>query len=539
MVAVHALGHPNSPPPQTRWSRPGTGRGGEPPVPANVATPPLTTNCPNAPNAPTLAQGGASSLIVSWTAPATDATHAAATGYTLQSSPSGAGTWTTVSAATSPYTLTGLAPGAAFDVQIEALNANGVSAWSPTSTLTTAAAAPNTPAAPLLAQGTGGNLTVTWTAPAADGTHNAATAYALRSSPSGAGTWTIVSGVTSPYTLTGLAAGAAIDVQIEASNAAGTSAWSTTSTLTTATAAPNTPAAVSLAQGTGSNLTVTWTAPATDASHNVATAFALRSSPSGAGTWTTVTGVTSPYTVTGLAAGAAIDVQIEASNAGGTSAWSVTSTLTTASAGPYAPNAPVIASVTPPPDGTTGKLTVTWPAPAVDGTHGAATGYNLRTSPSGAGTWTTVSGVTSPYTLTGLTGATAIDVEAQATNAAASPGAWSAIVTGTTWGATVVAGNWVAATSQVHNTPVAPNGGAQMTATAAPTAVTGGSFAWSASNTVTPTSGLIAAGADGQTGGWGQWFSAPVTPGTYYLWMLPQGAGGTIGALVTSAITVS
>jgi hypothetical protein len=103
----------------------------------------------------------------------------------------------------------------------------------------------------------------------------------------------------------------------------------------------------------------------------------------------------------------------------------------------------------------------------------------------------------------------------------------------------VVPGNWVAATSQVHNSPVAPNGGAQMTATAAPTAVTAAAFAWSASNTVTPTSGLIAAGADGQSNGWGQWFSAPAFAGTYYLWMLPQGAGGTIGALVTSAITVS
>jgi titin len=486
-----------------------------------------------------LAQGSGGSLIVSWTAPATDATHTAATGYSLQSSPSGAGLWTAVSAVTSPFTLTGLTPGAAFDVQIEALNANGASAWSPISTLATAAAAPNTPGSPLLALGSGGTLTVTWTAPSTDATHGAATTFAVRSSPSGAGTWTTVAGVTSPYTLTGLAAGAAFDVQIQASNAAGASAWSATSTLTTATAAPNTPAGAALAQGTGSNLTVTWTAPATDSTHNAATAYTVQSSPSGAGTWTTVSGVTSPYTLTGLAAGAAIDVQIQASNAGGASAWSVISTLTTASAGPYAPNAPVIASVTPAPDGTTGKLIVTWPAPAIDGTHGAATGYNLRTSPSGAGTWTTVSGVTSPYTLTSLSGATAIDVEVQGTNAAASPGAWSAIVTGKTWGATVVPGGWVAATSQVHNTPVAPNGGAQMTATAGPTAVTAASFAWSASNTVMPTSGLVAAAADGQSNGWGQWFNAPATAGTYYLWMLAQNASTTIGALVTSAITVT
>jgi hypothetical protein len=303
---------------------------------------------------------------------------------------------------------------------------------------------------------------------------------------------------------------------------------------------PNTPGAPVLAQGSGSDLTVTWTAPPADSTHNAATGFNLRSSLSGVATWTIVSGVASPYDLSGLEADVAIDVQLQSSNATGTSGWSATSTLATASAGPYAPNVPVIASVAPPPDGTNSKLTVAWTAPAVDGTHGAATGYNLRTSPSGAAIWTAEANVTSPHTLTGLAGATAIDVEVQATNAAASPGAWSAVTTGTTWGCTVVPGNWVAATSQVHDTPVAPNGGVQMTATPAPTAVTAAAFAWSASNSTIPTTGLIAAPSDAQTDGWGQWFSAPVTAGSYYLWMLAQNAGGaTIGALVTSAITVS
>jgi hypothetical protein len=374
-----------------------------------------------------------------------------------------------------------------------------------------------------------------------DNTHGAATGFNLRSSPSGAGTWTTVSGVTSPYPVSGLAAGAAFDVQVQGSDVAGAGAWSATSTLTTAGPfAPNAPNAASLAQGTGSNLTVTWTAPAVDNTHGAATGFNLRSSPSGVGTWTTVSGVTSPYALSGLAAGAAFDVQVQGSDVAGAGAWSATSTLTTASAGPYAPNAPAIAGVAPPADGTNTKLTVTWTPPTVDANHGAASGYNLRYSPTGTGTWTTVSGVTSPYTITGLTGTAAFDVEVQGTNAAASPGPWSAIMTATTWGATVVPGSWSVATSQVHGASVAPNGGANLTATPAPTAATGASFAWSTSNTAIPTSGLIAAGADGQNNGWGQWFNAPATAGTYYLWMLAQGSGSvTIGALVTSAITVS
>ncbi len=238
--------------------------------------------------------------------------------------------------------------------------------------------APNTPNAASLAQGIGSDLTVICAGPTINSTHNAATGYNLRSSPSGAGIWSMVSGVTRPYTLIGLAAGAAFDVQVQSSNTAGTGAWSAISTLATATAIPNTPSAASLAQGAGSNLTVTWPASAIDSTHNAATGYNLRSSPSGAGTWTTVPGVTSPYTLTGLAAGVAIDVQVQSSNITGVCAGSVTSTLSTATAGTgaYAPNTPVIAGAAPPADGTTTKLTVIWTAPTVDGTHNAATGDN-------------------------------------------------------------------------------------------------------------------------------------------------------------------
>jgi hypothetical protein len=301
---------------------------------------------------------------------------------------------------------------------------------------------------------------------------------------------------------------------------------------------PNIPAAVALAQGTGGNLLVTWTPPATDGTHSAATSFNLWSSPTGAGTWTTVSAVISPYTLNGLNAGAAYDVEVQAANTAGTSAWSTTTTLTTAAAGPTAPNAPAIASVAPRSDGTATNLAVIWTAPATDATHSAATGYNLRTSPTGAGTWTTVTGVASPYTVTGLAGAVAIDVEVQATNTAGS-GAWSSIMTARTWGATVAPGSWVAASTQAHGTSVTPNGGVNMFAVAAPATVTGASFAWSASASVVPTTGLNAATGDGQTNGWGQYFSAPATAGTYYLWLFAQGASGTIGALVTSAITVT
>ncbi len=508
-----------------------------------------TPQVANAPAAASLSQGSGTTVTVSWAPPATDSSHGAATGFNLRYSPSGLGTWTSVPGVSSPYTLSGLAASTAYDVQVQGMNAGGAGAWSPTSTLTTANAGPYPPGAPALAQGSGSNLTVVWTPPSVDGTHSTATSYNVRYSPSGAGAWTTESNVSSPLTLTGLAAGAAYDVQVQSANGAGASAWSASSTLTTVAAGltiPNTVGAASLAQGTGSNLTVTWTASATDATHGAASSYNLRYSPAGASTWTTVSGVTSPYTLTGLTAAAAYNVQVQSANAAGSAAWSATSTLTTAAAAATgvtatsAPNAPAIASVAPPPTGTNSQLTVTWMAPATDSTHGAATGYNLRYSPSGANTWTTVTGVSSPYTLSGLTGATAIDVEVQGVNGASSAGAWSGIMTGTTWGATVVPGGWTAAAAQTHGANVAPNGGVQSVVVPAPTAVTGVNFVWASSASTIPTTGFIAAGADGQTNGWGQYMTAPATAGIYYLWTLVEGAGGaTIGALVTSAITVS
>lgn len=398
---------------------------------------------------------------------------------------------------------------------------------------------PNAPQSVSLTQGPGSNLTVTWAAPALDNEHSAATRFNVRFSPAGAGAWTLRASAVSPLVLGDLPAGAAVDVQVQSENAVGTSPWSGVCTLATAVATPNTPAPPSLAQGTGGELIVSWTVPAPDNAHGAAAMFNLRSSTTGTAGWMTQLNVTSPYALSGLAPGVAVDVQIQAVNDAGASGWSSTSTLATAS-GSAAPNAPSITTVLAPADGTATKLTVTWTAPAADSSHSSASGYNLRHRTQSGGSWSTVSDVTSPYTITGLAGGTVIDIEIQAVNAAGSPSAWSGIVTGVTWGATVAPGNWTAEDTQVHSASVAPFGGVQLTAAAAPTEVTGAAFAWSGSGTVLPTANLITAGPDGQTNGWGQYFNAPATPGTYYLWMLAQGSGdAVIGALVSPAITVT
>ena len=324
MSVVHALGHPSSPPPQTRWVQPLHGHAGTPHR--------LAMAMPNTPAAPVLVQGTGSNLTVTWTAPAVDSTHNAATGSTCDPAPPAPAVGRPCRGH-QPIQPVRLAAGAAIDVQVQSLNAgrhervvghqhahHGHTGRSP-----------NAPAAASLAQGTGSNLTVTWTAPAVDGTHNAATGYQPAIQPLRRRHLDDRVGCHQPVHPVRLGSRRGDRRAGAGPNAAGTSAWSATSTLTTADRRTRIrPSAASLAQGTGSDLTVTWTAPAVDSTHNAATGYNLRSSPSGAGTWTTVSGVTSPYNLSGLAAAAAIDVQVQSSNAAGTSAWSATSTLTTA-----------------------------------------------------------------------------------------------------------------------------------------------------------------------------------------------------------------
>ncbi len=115
---------------------------------------------------------------------------------------------------------------------------SGGSAVPKDDTAAPAAMPPNAPGIPVLAQGIGSDLIVTWTAPTVDPGHGAATGFLLRHAPAGAETWTIVPDVDAPYQLSDLPSAAAIDVQLQAINGGGLSMWSATASLTTGVTSP-------------------------------------------------------------------------------------------------------------------------------------------------------------------------------------------------------------------------------------------------------------------------------------------------------------
>lgn len=283
---------------------------------------------PTAPSAPTglATTGGANQVTISWAAVA------GATSYNVYySTTSGAGTsGTKIAGATSPYVQTGLSAGTTYYYVVTAVNAVGESAASSQASVATNAPPPALPAAPTGVTATGGTnqVTVSWTAV------SGATSYNIYwSTTSGKGlTGTKITGATSPYLQSGLAASTAYYYVVTAVNSAGEGPISTQATATTATPAPVIPAAPMGVMATGgtNQVTLSWSAVSGATSYNVYYATTSGSGTSG----TKIAGATSPYVQTGLAAGTAYYYVVTAVNSAGESAASAQATATTAAAAP-------------------------------------------------------------------------------------------------------------------------------------------------------------------------------------------------------------
>ena len=170
---------------------------------------------------------------MSWTAPSDNG--AAIDDYDVRSRQAG-GSWTqlsdTVKSTSTRATITGLANGTAYEVQVRAGNSVGDGPWSASATGTpvAAASAPSAPSAPTLTAGDG-QLGVSWTAPIDNGA--AIDDYDVRYRPSG-GSWTelpdTVKSTATRATITGLTNGTTYEVQVRAGNSVGDGPWSASAT---------------------------------------------------------------------------------------------------------------------------------------------------------------------------------------------------------------------------------------------------------------------------------------------------------------------
>ena len=306
---------------------------------------------PGKPAAPTVTAASATSLTVTWSAPANDGPAITDYDYRHRTSPDGSWTEVTDTAITAlSATITGLADGTSYDVQVRATNDEGTGDWSDSGTESTDAnAAPSFDSSATFS--TAENQTVAGTVRASDSdTDDNITGYAL------------TGGADRAFFSIGATSGAltfdaapnfedAKDIEsVDPANAAGNNQYvvvvtatsgaverekTATQTITVTVTdaggeAPGKPAAPNVSAASATSLTVTWSAPANDGPAITDYDYRHRTSPDGSWTEVTDTAITAlSATITGLADGTAYDVQVRATNDEGTGDWSDSGTDST------------------------------------------------------------------------------------------------------------------------------------------------------------------------------------------------------------------
>ena len=287
------------------------------------------------PSAPTgvAVTSGTGKVTVEWTAPA--ANGSPITSYTVQAYDSAgnavSGATCTISAPTTTCDVTSnLAAGSSYTFKVVATNAAGTGSASTASTSAAINAAPSVPRN-VTATSSNGSATVSWDAPS-DNRGSAVTGYTVTAYTSGnvvAGTCTATA-PTETCSVTGLTNGDAYTFKVTATNGIGTSAQSNASSTVTPSTVPGAPTAVIASAGDAS-ASISFTAPANNGGSAI-TGYTVTAS-NGA----TVSGTSSPITITGLTNDTAYTFTVKATNTNGDSVASAASV----SATPKANSAPL------------------------------------------------------------------------------------------------------------------------------------------------------------------------------------------------------
>jgi hypothetical protein len=312
------------------------------------------------------------------------------------------------------YAVTGLTPGTTYYYRVRAYNSGGSSPFSNTDSVTTVPLAPTLASPANGATGISRTPTLSWNA------SSGATAYNLQVSYYTNFYWSVVdqTGITSTsYAVAfGLDFNTTYYWHVNATNASGTSAWSTAWSFVTGSPPPLAPTLVSPsdgANGTSTNPTLSWNASSGATSYRVQVSTNTSFSP----TFVDQDGITATsYSVIGLTGNTTYYWHVNARNAGGTSAWSPTWSFTPVLS---PPSAPTLAF---PSNGATGMSTS--PTLGWNATSGAPS-YHIQVSKGSGKIDVDVSGITATsFTVNGLAGSTTYFWHVSGSNAAGSS-SWS------------------------------------------------------------------------------------------------------------------
>ena len=337
-----------------------------------------------------------------------------------------------------------------------------------TVTVTDADEPPLAPAAPTVtpANATPTQLSVSWTAPTNTGKPPISD-YDVQYRAGTTGNFTDAGydGTGTSTTLTGLTQGTAYQVQVRATNAEGTSAWSASGTATTAANSAPTFSSSTTTFSVAENSTTVTTATATDADSGDAVGYTISGGADSAkfsinASNGTVTFASAPdfenptdvqsTTPMNAAGNNVYVVTVTATSGAGARALSVSKTLIVTVTNVEPPGKPATPTVT---EMTTTSVTIRWTPPPNTGP--AITGYDMRHRQGSTGSWSTASrdATQARAIFTGLTQNASYEIQVRATNAEGT-GPWSDAVTAVPQANTAPVFSSSAAVSVAENTPV-------------------------------------------------------------------------------------
>lgn len=230
--------------------------------PSNSITTSSPTTVPDAPTSVTATSTGATTANVSFTAPASDG-GATITSYTATSSPGGI-TGSIFQAGSGTIAMTGLNAGTAYTFTVTATNSAGTGSASSASNSVTTVGAPSYPTS-VVATTTGKRSAIVSFGAPSSNNGSVVTSYTATSAPGGI-TQTLTQATGGTFTFDGLQPGTAYTFAVTATNAIGTSAAVTSSSITTTPLVVASLSALSFVDdGTGTGGKIVWAGTSIDA----------------------------------------------------------------------------------------------------------------------------------------------------------------------------------------------------------------------------------------------------------------------------------
>ncbi|HUR67768.1 MAG TPA: fibronectin type III domain-containing protein [Candidatus Thermoplasmatota archaeon] len=352
--------------------------------------------------------GGSGSATLTWT-PASNGGSALTSYRIYVGTSSGGGTLvaSTGSGANTSFVVNSLTNGVTYYFTVVAVNAVGDSAAS--NEVSGAPAA--VPSAPGTLSATKGNQSVSlsWSAPSSNGGSAIVNYYVYRGTSSGGTTFLgATGGSNTTFVVNSLTNGQAYFFNVTAVNAVGQGSTSNEATATPSTT-PNPPASLSATAG-NAQVSLSWSAPASNGGSAITGYTIYRGTSSGGATFLATIGTNTSFVAAGLTNGQAYFFNVTAINANGQSSSSNEATATPSTTA----GAPQSLSAT---KGDT-LVQLSWSAPASNG-GSAVTSYNIyRGTASGATTFlATTGGANTTFVVNSLTNGVAYFFNVTAVNA--------------------------------------------------------------------------------------------------------------------------